>query len=241
MGMVKRVVDGAWRSFRTNVLVGLVLSVPVVLTVVIVNGVFRFVTNRLLPETLRGGPYELAFRLGAVATVLLALFLIGLLTRNFVGRKLYHLADRLLQAVPVINKVYISIRQISEALVAQRQSVFQEAVLVEYPRRGIFSVAFVTAQVPPKISGELKEGEDCVALFVPTTPNPTSGMLILAPRSEVRRLPMSVADAMKLIISAGTAFPGEAGPGQPNLLDKLEAIFLKKELARKAPRGTDSP
>jgi len=229
MAVVKRALSAVWRSFRTNVLVGLVLSVPVVLTVVIVNGVFRFVTNRLVPEALRGGPYELAFRLAALVAVLIVLFLSGLLTRNFIGRRLYQLADRVLQAVPVINKIYVSVRQISEALVAQRQSVFQEVVLVEYPRRGIFSVAFVTAEVPPDIARELKEGEDCVALFVPTTPNPTSGMLILAPRSEVRRLPMSVADAMKLIISAGTAFPGESGPGQPNLLDRLEAILLKRE------------
>ncbi|MBN1269813.1 MAG: DUF502 domain-containing protein [Kiritimatiellae bacterium] len=228
------------KSIRNNILVGLVLVTPIVITGFIINGIFRFATNRLLPAQFRGSEHELLFRAAAILAVLVILFLIGLLVRNFVGRRLYRFGDSVLTRIPVISKIYLSVRQISEALVAQRQTLFQDVVLVEYPRKGLYSVGFVTATVPDTVGRQLKaEGSPSswVSVFIATTPNPTSGVLILAPRQDLIPLRISVADAMKLIISAGAAYPGEETMAHgPNLLESLESW-----LARDTKPGTPPP
>lgn len=214
------------RSIRNNILVGLALVTPVVLTGVIVNWMFKFATNRLLPDSLKESQYDLLFRAAALLAVIVLLFFVGLFVRNIVGKKLYQFGDLVLTRIPFINKVYISVRQISEAIVAQRQNMFQEVVVVEYPRKGLYTIAFITADVPAGLRAQMardKGAPSWVSLFIPTTPNPTSGYLIFVPRSDVTVLDMSVGDAMKLIISGGAAYPGTEMASHPTLLEKLEA------------------
>ncbi|MFC1453445.1 DUF502 domain-containing protein [Verrucomicrobiota bacterium] len=162
--------------------------------------------------------------------VLFIFYVIGLLMRNILGRRIYQLGDKLLTRIPVIKSIYVSVRQISESLFTQRKTLFKEVVLVEYPRKGLYSLAFVTATAPPRVANAMNkeggEGEDCVSVFISTTPNPTSGVFILVPKSQVIPLDMPVSDALTFIMSAGAVGPGEAdtaGAASPTFLDKLEA------------------
>jgi len=228
MSTLKHIALRTSRSIRNNIMVGLVLVIPIVVTGFIINIVFGFLTGRLLPASLKGGEHELLFRTVALLIVLAVLFLVGLFTRNIVGRKLYQLGDYILTHVPVINKIYVSVRQMSAALLAQRQTMFKNVVLVEYPRHGLYSVAFVTGTVPADVAGSMgyPPEKEIVSLFLPTTPNPTSGLLIFSPREDLVALPISVADAMKLIISAGAAFPGSEIPDTgENLLEQINRFI----------------
>ena len=146
--------------------------------------------------------------------------------RNLFGRRLYNLSDKIMTKIPFMKGIYVSVRQISQSLFTQRKSLFKEVVLVEYPRKGLYSLAFVTAIAPESVSkiirGRHRGKDECISLFISTTPNPTSGVFILVPRSEVTPLDIPVSDALTFIMSAGAVAPGEEGPHSPTLLDKLE-------------------
>lgn len=230
------------RSIRNNLMVGLMLITPIVITLLVAQWLFQFIADialRFFPQTLRD-TYPLLFsRLTAVALVALLLFTIGLLARNFIGRRLYQFGDALLRRVPVLNKIYISVRQISEALLAQSQYLFKEVVLLEYPRKGVFVLGFVTATAPESFVSYMA-GENAASshrsVFIPTSPNPTSGFVVFVPASELTTLPISVADAMKLVVSGGAVFPGTSLPDdRPTLLDKLEE-WIRRESLGEPPR-----
>jgi uncharacterized membrane protein len=213
---------------RNNMLVGLFLTVPVVVTIVIFNVLFKFATNwsqGFFPH-LREFWNGYLLRVLTLLSVLLVFYFIGLLTRNFLGRRLYRLGDHVLASIPLVRTIYVSIRQISQSLFTQRKTLFKEVVLVQYPRKGLYSLAFVTAAAPRRLAARLAAGhtdEPCVSLFIATTPNPTSGVFILAPRSEIIPLDIPVTDALTFIMSAGAVAPGEEeAPGKATLLDRLE-------------------
>jgi uncharacterized membrane protein len=217
-------------------LVGLFLTAPVVATILIFRFLFRFATawipTERFPEWahfLQGYP----LRVISLLVLLAALYLVGLLVRSFIGRRLYQLGDRVLEQIPLIKGIYIAVRQISESLFTQRKTLFKEAVLLEYPRRGLFSMAFTTAGIPPDMAKPLLEreapDEPCITVFVPTTPNPTSGVLIMVPRSRTVRLDMSVQEALTFVMSAGAVLPGVRGDTRPTLLDKLESWLRHSE------------
>ncbi len=220
------------RSVRANLIVGIVLTVPVVATILIFDFLFKLTTNWLPEEafpqlrTVWGG-YLL--RILTLIAVLVFFYVIGLLARNFLGRRLYQLGDRILERIPLIKNIYISVRQISASLFTQRKTLFKEVVLVQYPRKGLYSLAFVTAEAPPRVTKLIstttpdEADEECVSLFIATTPNPTSGIFILVPKSEIMPLNIPVSDALTFIMSAGAVPPGETGDQEPTLLDKLEA------------------
>ncbi len=234
------------RMFRNNLVVGLVLVAPLFITAYIVyfltriisqNWLTKFLTDQtfsLLPQALKDGTVRFVLsQIIAILLVLLALFLIGFFVRSFFGRRLYGLAERVLISIPVINKIYIQVRHVSETIFSQRETMFQEVVLVEYPRKGVRSVAFVTSFVPPSFIHHFPKQPDkddgLVALFVPTTPNPTSGMMIFVPRRDVIVLPISIAEAMKLVVSAGAVYPGnDSVDDRPTLLDKLEQWITRE-------------
>jgi uncharacterized membrane protein len=234
------------KILRNNIVVGLVLVAPLVITGFIVHFLIRLVANNwltttltevifgILPPVLRDGTAKFVLsQIIAVLLVLAALFLIGFFVRSYFGRRLYSLAERILGRIPVFNKIYLQIRYISETIFAQRETMFNEVVLVEYPRKGVRSVGFVTSKVPnhfrTHFPATVPEDDALIAVFVPTTPNPTSGVMIFAPRSELTHLPVSIPEAMQLVISAGAVYPGE-GPvdERPTLLDKLEAWITRE-------------
>ena len=224
----------AFKSIRANILMGLFLTIPVVVTVLIFDFLFKLTTN-WLPEkafpNLNSIWHGYLLRTLTLLVVVLFLYFVGLLMRNFFGRRLYRFADMMLTRIPIIKGIYVSVRQISESLFAQRSTLFKEVVLVEYPRKGLYSMAFVTAMAPPKVTRLMmgdRPDEPCISLFIATTPNPTSGVFILVPRSCVIPLDMPVADALTFIMSAGAVSPGESRASAPSLIDKLES-WLKHD------------
>jgi uncharacterized membrane protein len=230
-------------------IVGLILVTPIVVTVFVVDFLFRLTTKwvlKFVPPAAVEEYSALFFQAAALVLVLVVVFFIGLLTRNIIGQKLYRLGDMLLARIPFINKIYVTVRQISEALVDQSQTMFKEVVLVEYPRKGLYTVGFITAAVPQEVVALIPEHADgeYVSVFVATVPNPTSGFFVLVPRSQVRVLPISVADGMKMVISAGAVYPGsESLDNRPTLLDKLEAWVTRdgKTYGQALPSATQKP
>jgi len=232
------------KALRNNILFGLFLITPIVVTGLLVYWLFSFFAQmgiiklivRLLKASLPKHLHDtqvvtVLLWVFTLLLILMTLFLIGFFVRSILGRRLYRLGDRALARIPVINKIYIWVRQISEAFVAQRQTMFKEVVLVQYPRKGVYAMAFVTAATPPLIHKAVTDDPEdgYVSLFVPTTPNPTSGVMVIARRSELATVNLSIAEAMKFIISAGAVPPGEQlEDDRPTLFDKLEAWLETK-------------
>jgi uncharacterized membrane protein len=229
-------IRGIAKRIRANILVGFFLTVPIVATILIFNFLFDLATGWLpptvMPEMRSTWSGQLLLQIITLIAVLAAFGLVGLLTRNFMGRHLFRFSDTLLARIPVIKGIYISVRQISESLFTQRKTLFKEVVMIEYPRKGLHSLAFVTARVPDSLASDITKGQDnseCVSIFIPTTPNPTSGVLILLPRSETMAIDMDVGEALTFIMSAGAVSPGEKGAPVPTLLDKLEAWLRQSD------------
>lgn len=224
--------------FRANILIGLFLLAPLVGTLWIVDLVITFISNYIVPRPWLESSYGLLFRIAALIVVVAALYFVGLFTRNFMGKKIYRMADWLLTRIPVISSVYTSIRQISESLVSSQSTLFKDVVAVQFPRVGLYSIGFVTGRVSEMISRKINSGNnhDMISVFVPTAPNPTSGFLLMAAKSEIIYLNISVAAAMKLVISGGAASPwkDEARP-QQTLLDYIEAWLKRGETVPSAP------
>ncbi len=215
------------RSIRVNILVGLLLVTPIAATIVVFNFLFRLATgwwpNLLIPLLERIQPAYLQ-RMVVLLVTLFLLYLAGILGRNLLGRRLYRLSDWLLVRIPVIKDIYMPASRILEALFSQRKTLFKEVVLLEYPRRGIYSIGFVTAVLPPGMARTAtgsEPDETWVSLFVPTTPNPTSGVLIFAPRSELHPIDMPIPDALTFLMSAGAVVRHDDGT-RTTLLDRID-------------------
>ena len=194
---------------RRYILTGLLVLVPIALTVFVLVWAMRIVRELLsmvpVPpwaEARRGVQEAAAF-----LVVMSFVTLVGFIARNSIGRRLIRRFNRVVDHIPLVNRTYHTIRQVSQVVLNRRTAVFREAVLVEYPRRGLWSVGFITSDSTPEI--EKAVGEELVHLFVATSPNPTSGVLLLVPRRDLVPLGCSVEDAMKLVISGGMVLPGE--------------------------------
>jgi uncharacterized membrane protein len=195
---------------RRYMLTGLLVLVPLALTVWVLLALFHW-TDRTLhlippvyrPEALIGFPIP---GLGLILTIAIV-FVIGGLVANVAGRKLISTGEKILEKIPLLRWFYFSTKQIMEAVFVQGQDSFRRAILLEYPRKGIYSIAFVTGEARGEISESIPGHS--LTVFVPTTPNPTSGYLVIVPESETIPLSWSVDEAFRMIISAGVAMPGE--------------------------------
>ena len=187
---------------------GLFSLLPIVATVYIVYFLFnlmdRFLGTRI--EALAGRKLPGA---GIAASVVL-IFVAGLIITNVLGGKLFHLGERLVRRLPLVSRIYNAIKQIVDAFSLQGKPVFSQVVLVEYPRQGTYAVGFLTGECRGEV--QAKTAARLMNVFIPTTPNPTSGMLILVPEEEVIRLDMTVEEGLKLIVSAGVVAPEEKKP-----------------------------
>lgn len=208
---------------RTLFLTGLVIIAPVLVTAWIIIATIEFIDNRvlpliprrLLPEFLTG----LTFPGMGVLIFLILTTAVGWLARGYIGRSLIAWGERIIYQMPVVRSVYQGIKQIAETLLTQRNTSFSRACLVQYPRHGIWAVAFISAPVRGELAGRIAGQAPHLAVFLPTTPNPTSGFLLFVPEADVIPLDMSVEDAAKLVISAGLVAPGrEMGATLPNPL-----------------------
>ena len=200
---------GIREHLRGYFIAGIVVTGPTLLTLYIIWLIVAFVdrsVGALLPNEYNPQTYLHVPGIGLVVVVL-CLTLIGALTAGVLGRVYVRLTDRILARMPVVRGIYAAVKQIFETVLAKQSNSFREVVLVEWPREGMWTIAFVTAAV----EGELQRrtGGDTIAVYVPTTPNPTSGYLMFVPRKDAVTLDMSVEDAIKYVISTGIVAPPE--------------------------------
>jgi uncharacterized membrane protein len=199
------------KRLRAWLVAGLLVWVPLGITLFILNLLVRQLdkTLGLLPPEIRP-PYEvfgLTFTvpgLGILLTIII-LLVTGMLVANFAGRRLLALGEAILQRIPVVRSVYGASKNFAEMVLADSGDSFKKVLLIEYPRKGVYSLAFQTSSALGEV--QAKTGEDVVCTFVPTTPNPTSGFIIMVPRKDIIELEMEVDEALKMIISLGVVVP----------------------------------
>ena len=159
---------------------------------------------------------------GVVVFLIFTIF-IGWIAKGLIGRSMIGWAQGLFERTPVVRTVYNGLKQIAETVFTQSETSFDTAVLVEYPRKGIWAIAFVSTSAKGEIQGSIPREEQLMSVFLPTTPNPTSGFLLFVPKSDMIELSMSVEDAAKLVISAGLVYPnGTVAPINPDKLPKKD-------------------
>jgi len=199
-------------ALKRNLAAGLLVLVPAGVTLWVFLKLVNWI-DRPLRQWLQA--YDVGGMPGAGILVTLAgIYLVGLLARTLAGRTLIRVGEWLLERVPLLGTVYSALKQVLETVLSGSSGAFRKAVLIEYPRRGLWSVAFLTGSVPAAVRPAVSEGEAAqpgeVFCFVPTTPNPTSGVLVLVSQDQIRPLDLSVEQAVKLVISGGILTPGEA-------------------------------
>jgi uncharacterized membrane protein len=196
------------RALRRYFINGLLIWVPVLVTVLVVRFILQLMDQTLLvlPRALR--PDALfglhVPGLGAVLGILIVL-LTGLLVTNFIGRALVTLGEDLLERIPFVRALYSGVKSFSETVFSKSGNSFKKVLLVEYPRAGLWSMGFQTTDHLDEISERLGEPQVCV--FIPTTPNPTSGFIVFVPRSKCIELDMSIDTAMRMIVTLGVVGP----------------------------------
>ncbi|MBI3754080.1 MAG: DUF502 domain-containing protein [Deltaproteobacteria bacterium] len=205
--MIKKLKAGFKRYFIT----GLLVVVPLYLTVNIFGLIVGYMDTMLkyLPEPLQPDTY-LPFHipgLGVIFTIGV-IFLMGLLATNLLGKKLVEIGDGILARIPLFKGIYKPIKQLLETFLATGYSDFRRVVLIEFPSRGMYSVGFLTGVAAGEV--QAKTAEKVVNVFLPTTPNPTTGFYLLIPEKDIIPLDMSVEDAFKLIITGGMVSPEKA-------------------------------
>lgn len=218
-----------FRAFRKWFFSGILLVAPIGVTLFVIIFLMdkvavparnlMFPGDRLSELT----NYQLwGLNLFALATVLTLLVFLGWLSQLVIGRWIVHTLERIVDNVPVVRTVYNTVKQIRDTFVQQQKAVFQKTVLVEYPRKNVWVLGFLTGT--GRGETQAKTEADLVNIFVPTTPNPTSGFLLMVPIGEVKFLEMSVSDGMKLIISGGAVVPKYPPDKKPEIVNSQKDL-----------------
>lgn len=204
--------QGVGKMMRKFFVTGLLILVPLAITLWVINLIIGTMDQSLLLLPHRWRPEErFGFRipgLGAILTLLIIL-LTGLAARNFVGNQVLQWWEKIVVRIPVFSSIYSSVKQVSDTLLSSSGNAFRKAVLVEYPRRECWTIAFLTGVPGGDVKNHLQG--DFVSLYVPTTPNPTSGFFLMVPRADTIELDMSVDAALKYIVSMGVVSPEQVG------------------------------
>jgi len=214
------------KKLRGHFIAGLLVIIPLALTIyvcwqlfVAIDGLLNHYVSEVIFSIIG---IETARRtipgLGLLALVFL-IIIVGFFARNYFGHKLITLGEFILSRIPVVRHIYSTFQQISQAFLAEKSEVFKKAVLFQYPRQGIYSIGFITQDTKGLIQENIEE--DVVSVFLPTTPNPTSGFLLFVPKKDVIYLNVSVEEALKLIISGGAVVPQKLGVGE---FDSVSAL-----------------
>ena len=182
---------------------GLLALIPIVGTLSIVGWLF----NRI--DLIFRQPLEqlIGFPLVGVGIILtlLIIFATGVISRNYLGRKLIHIAEAVLRRIPLVSTVFVSMKQLVDLVFTDQKSAFKSAVLIQYPTKGIYAIGFVTSDAPQE--AKAKTDRNLKSIFIPTTPNPTSGMLVMIPEEDTIKLDMTVEAAIKMVVSGGILMP----------------------------------
>ena len=198
-------------NLRNNFLTGLAVIIPVFITTYLIWSTIGIVDGWVLP--LIPEKYAIDKFIGidvkGIGVIIFLLFtvFIGSLTKGYFGKTILRSAENLVDRMPVVRSIYNGIKQIAETVFSQSNNSFERACLVEYPRKGIWAVAFVSTETKGEVSEKIGKNKELFSIFLPTTPNPTSGFLLFLPEKDIIFLDMSVEDAAKLVISAGLVTP----------------------------------
>ena len=212
------------RRLRGYFVAGLLVLIPLSLTIYVVYQLFGFIDgilNKSISQAfyaalgIDGRPPYIP-GLGFL-TLLVLIFFSGILARNFIGKRLIFWSENILGRIPVIRHIYGTFQQISQAFLADQSQVFKRAALIEYPKKDIYSIGFITQDTRGPVQDCLDK--DVVSVFLPTTPNPTSGYLLFVPKADVTLLDITVEEALKLVISGGSIVPAKTS------IKKLEDTF----------------
>lgn len=210
---------GLIARLRSSFLTGLVVIAPVGLTIWLIWSIIGWIDGVVLPLVpQRFNPEEYTgINLRGVGVVFFLIFtvIVGWIAKGIIGRSLISFAESLVDRMPIVRSIYSGIKQISETVFAQTERSFDKACLVQYPRRGIWAVGFISTVAKGEVSDRAETGGRLMSVFVPTTPNPTSGFLLFFPEEDIIELDMSVEDAAKLVISAGLVYPNEKDLTKP--------------------------
>ncbi len=191
------------KEIRNIFITGLIIILPVVVSIYVIYELFVFI------DGLFKGPLDAILGIyvpgiGIVVTFVF-LFLMGIIAKNYFGKKLIIWAEQIFLRIPLVKTVYLAVKQITDTLYAKKKQAFKKAVMIEYPKDGIYTIGFITSYAPVEIVNKI--GVKCVSVFVPTTPNPTSGMYVILPEKDVYHLNMNIEEAIKLVVSGGIVTP----------------------------------
>ena len=200
---------GFFARFRRYFLAGILVTSPILITAYVTWMIITFIDSQvagLLPDSLdftKQLPHQVP-GLGLIISIF-TITIIGALTPGFIGRTLLKAGERVLDKMPVVRTIYGAIKQIMETVMSTNSESFREVVLVEYPRKGIWVIGFVTGETKGEVQS-LNENQ-LINIFIPTTPNPTSGFLLFLPKQDLVYMDMKVEDAVKMVISGGIVTP----------------------------------
>ena len=236
------------QRMRAYFITGILVVAPVSITLYLAWIFIGFVDNRitpLIPVKYNPETY-LPFALPGLGLLILVvtLILVGAATAGFIGRLWARVSEQILGRMPVIRNIYGAVKQILETVLAQQSKAFREAVLVEYPRRGIWAIAFITGRTEGEVQNITEE--ECINIFLPTTPNPTSGFLLFVPKKDLVHLDMNVEEAIKMVISGGIVTPPDRRPESEKAIklasahtyENLEILREKEGLTVLTPKGS---
>ena len=218
---------GTLGGLRRSFLTGLVVVLPITLTIYLIWTVIGWIDGWVLPfvprayhpnELLRhyfGPDWTYNVRGLGVIVFLVFTIVVGWLAKGLFGRSILKWAEGLVDRMPVVRSVYNGLKQIAETVFSQSSNNFDRACVVQFPRQGVYAIGFVATKAKGELAAKIPGGGDMLTVFVPTTPNPTSGFLVYLPTADVIMLDMTVEDAAKLIISAGLVYPNAKDPTLP--------------------------
>jgi uncharacterized membrane protein len=211
---------GALGTLRANFLTGLIVIAPIAVTLWLIwtvvgmidSWVLPFIPDVYNPSRILKERFDIDVDIRGVGVVFFLFFtvLVGWLAKGLLGRSFIRWTEGLVTQMPVVRSIYGGLKQIVETVLSSSSTSFEKACLVEYPRRGMWAIAFISTNAKGEIA--VKGDDDMLSVFLPTTPNPTSGFLLFVPRKDVRILDMTVEDAAKLVISAGLVYPAAEQP-----------------------------
>ncbi len=221
------------KRLRTYFLAGILVTAPIAITIALTWQFIAFVDRNvksLIPAKYNPETF-LPFATPGLGMLIafVVLTLIGFLTANIIGRSVQRFGEKLLDKVPVIRGVYKTVKQLFETVLSQQSQAFREAVLIEYPRHGVWAIGFITGRT----EGEVQDltTEETINVFLPTTPNPTSGFLLFVPRKDIVRLSMSIEEAIKMVVSGGIVTPPDRRPDRAGMGARTEGLVDAEEEA----------
>ena len=237
---------GFLNRIRAYFLAGVLVTAPIAVTLAVAFWLINFVDSHIVPlipvqwnpDTYLRDYFGVKFSLPGLGVIVLfvVITLIGWVTASYLGRFLVRTGETLVARMPVIRGIYGAVKQIMDTIFRDQSKAFRQAVLVEYPRRGLWTIAFITGTTEGEIQHRMEE--HMVTIYVPTTPNPTSGFVLFLPRADVVELDMSVEEAFKVVISGGIVTPKDTRQDAKQDADRISARRgeLQAEPPQPAPR-----